>query len=157
MTMRRGGFVWWCMAVTIAVLAAAVFTAARAGQVSQSASPPHCPALVPGSNNSATDYFDLFVWNDLLYVNVAWLENAPSHGRQLTTVGCSVAELTAENRLNVEDTPWPDRTATFLSSGSPVFVLRGFNHRSRVAVHDGLDWKVYSPMNLHTGLPRPCS
>jgi hypothetical protein len=111
---------------------------------------------IPGSSNSLTDYYDMFVWNDLRYVRRSWLNAAPPLGKQLTTVGCSIAELTDENRRSVVDTPWPDRAATYLPSGSLVYVIRGFNHRCRIAIHDGPDWKIYSPIDIHTGSPLPC-
>ena len=121
------------------------------------AAPYECPPLVSRDTEYALmDYFDVLIWNGVGYISKEdiGVDAPPPHGKQLTTVGCSIAELTADNDLTVQTYPWPDRTAMFLRSGSPVFAIDGVDPKCRVVVHDR-SWKTYAEQDAETGKPTP--
>ena len=63
------------------------------------------------------------------------------------TIDCSIAELTAPNRLGVElGVSWPDRTATFLPSGTPVYRVDQRKSTCQLAVRVDGQAKVHVPM-----------
>jgi hypothetical protein len=76
-------------------------------------------------------------------------------GTQLTTVGCSITELTWKTGKRVAPGPWPDRTATGLPSGTAVVTARGMGTECRLAVPvDGVT-NIYVALDQQTGEPRP--
>ena len=93
-----------------------------------------CPPLRPGTNNAAADYQDMLVWHGATYVVDHDASDQVGIGTQVTTVGCSIAELTRTNHQLVGPLPWPDRTATFLPSGTPVFSVQGVRTACELAV-----------------------
>lgn len=111
-----------------------------------------CPALIPGTSNATVDYADAFRWDSHLYVVSDTLNSDPTYralGPQVTTITCSIRELTADNGNQVQDGPWPDGTATFLPTGTPVLTVQGVEPRCELAVrttdrdHDTAALKIF--------------
>ncbi|WP_375431590.1 hypothetical protein [uncultured Friedmanniella sp.] len=101
--------------------------------------PSVCPALRPGTSNATADYVETFRWNDQTYItsnNLAEPRKAGKLGRPVTTVTCSIAELTADNGNLVENGPWPNGTATFLPTGTQVYAIQGVPTRCELGVRD---------------------
>jgi hypothetical protein len=151
------------VSAAVVALAVIVFLVVRAVQEPEDALSYRCPALTGSTTTGGSYHIDLFVWNDVDYTRYEVFTRSPIPtpppriGKQLTTVGCNLSVLTHEYIFDVEGGRWPDRTATFLRTGSPVYVIQGFNHACRIAVHDGPDWKIYMARDLDTFHPRPCS
>jgi len=92
-----------------------------------------CPPLLKGTTNAAADYADILLWRGTTYGGADQLVEPSRLGAQVTTVDCSIAELTSVNHNLVGSLPWPDRTATFLPSGAPVFAIRAVDSGCRVS------------------------
>lgn len=103
-----------------------------------------CPPLRPGTNDAAADYADIFIWNGATYRVDQHAPDDVRIGGQTTTVGCSIAELTRTNHQLVGPLPWPNRTATFLPAGTPVFDIPGARRACELAAVTGKKVTVYT-------------
>lgn len=152
----------WLVSAAVVVLALVVFLVVRAGHEPQDALSYSCPSLTGSTSDEGSHYIDLLVWKDVDYTRYEVFTRSPIRppppriGRQLTTVGCNLPDLTHDYVFDIEDAPLPDRTATMLRTGSPVYVIRGFNHVCRIAVHDFPEWKIYAATDLDAGQLKPC-
>jgi hypothetical protein len=105
-----------------------------------------CPPLQRGAPSSP-DYADAFQWNGVSYWVTRAVVPVTDLGAQVTTIDCSIAELTAPNRLGVElGVPWPDRTSTFLPSGTPVYRIDRQQTTCQLGVRVDGQAKVYAPV-----------
>ena len=105
--------------------------------------------------NGVDDYTDSFLWHGVDYWNLGDSAKPVRLGPVVTTVGCSIAELTENTGNRVAPGPWPDRTATGLASGTAVFAIRGVGSECRLAVPiDGVT-KIYVAIDEHTVEPKP--
>ena len=144
------------VAVTVVVILATYF--ATTTRDPAQAAGYRCPLLTGGTDTA--DYADVFEWDGIDYVRWATDSQAtpPPLGRQLTTVGCSVHVLTAEFQFKLAAGPWPDRSASFLPSGAPVYAIRGVPSRCRIVARDDRGWTTYTAMELDQAFhPLPCS
>ena len=146
---RRFVLVGLAIAV-VAVAAIAHWTGSRPRTVAAGG----CPA-VHGGSNGQDDYADSFRWNGVEYWNLGDSAKSVHLGTQLTTVGCSITELTARTGKRIAPGPWPDRTATGLPSGTAVFTVRGMGTECRLAVPVGGVTKVYVAVDQETGERKP--
>jgi len=118
-----------------------------------------CPAVLPGTSNAAADYAELLRWNDQTYItsnNLDVLQRGPGKlGPKVTTITCSIAELTAANRNLVADGPWPNGTATFLPAGTAVFAIQGIDTRCQLGVRDATRDQDDNPAKIFTAVHEP--
>jgi hypothetical protein len=105
-----------------------------------------CPALVRGSN-AVDDYADAFFWGGASYQLVPnRVLSVPRLGPQITTVDCNINELTAAQDVRVDPAAdWPDRTATGLPSGTPVYLIDQVAPTCQLAVKVEGQVEVYAP------------
>lgn len=138
--LTAAGLVVAAVATVVLVVNPTVF---RGGDVTAvpaaGGTPAVCPALRPGTDNAAADYADAFYWDGRTYLSGDMFSIGPKHyepGTQVATVTCSIRDLTAVNRNLVADLPWPDGTATYLATGTPVFAVDGTTTSCALAVKD---------------------
>jgi hypothetical protein len=106
-----------------------------------------CPPLQRDAPSSP-DYADAFQWKGVSYWVTRAVVPARNLGAEVTTIDCSIAELTAPNGLGVElGVSWPDRTSTFLPSGTPVYRIDRQQATCLLAVRIDGQAKVYAPVN----------
>lgn len=148
---RATGLIWLAVAlvVILGVGGAVVWWAVHPRWTDNGYSLTHkCPPLLRGTSDANVDYADAFHWNGVSY----WLVpravvSLNNLGAQVTTIDCSIPELTAPNGFRVERDPWPDRTATFLPSGTPVFRIDHVKPTCQLAAKVEGQFKVYSPVD----------
>lgn len=122
---------------TFAVLGMIAVTAVGIGACARNPEPivvkPGCPAVIPGTRNVVQDFVDLVVWRSRTYVAVGNLAKRPRLALprnirldyKITTVRCSLAEPASTNGLAVvAPGQWPDRVATSLPVGTPIYAAR---------------------------------
>ena len=153
----------WLVAAAVIALAVVVMLVVRSGQQPDGVASYRCPSFTGSTTTGGGDYLDGFVWNGVEYLrhevffSRSWNPvPRPRIGKQLTTVGCNLSERTYGFVFDIEGGRWPDRTATLMRTGSPVYVIRGFNHTCRITVHDGGEWKTYAAWDFDSGLRKPC-
>lgn len=107
-----------------------------------------CPPLLRGFPSGVDDYVDAFQWSGLTYVVIPHRVVAMNAlGPQVTTIDCSVDELRARTHQRVEPgAPWPDRTSTYIPSGTAVYRLDQVPQTCQLAVRVDGRVKVYQPM-----------
>ena len=90
---------------------------------------------------------DAFWWSGVSYVWTRRYVPLSRVGPEVTTIDCSVAELTAPNHLQVEAGPWPDRTSTFLPSGTPIYRIAAVRPTCQLAVRVDDRVQMYEPVD----------
>ena len=143
------GLIWLAVAlvVIVGVTGAVVWWAVHPRWTDDGYALTHrCPPLVIGTRDARDDYADAFTWGGVSYWRVAdRVVSKQALGPQATTIDCSIPELTASNGFQVDRGPWPDRTATGMASGTPVYRIDDVKPTCQLAVKvDGL-FRVYSP------------
>ena len=152
----------WLVAAAVIALAVVVMLFVRSGQQPDGVASYRCPSFTGSLTSGGSDYVNGFVWNGVEYQRHEVFTRSmnplppPRIGQQLTTVGCNLSERTYGFVFDIEGGPWPDRTATTMRTGSPVYVIRGFNHTCRIAVHDDGEWKTFAAWDFDSGQLNPC-
>ena len=111
---------------------------------------PGCPAVVPGSSSALDDYADLFVWQGRSYVSADGVPPEPGAvspvpdplrpGGQVTAIGCSLTDQASTGGQHIAPGPWPDGTATGLTTGTAVHAVRGVDPGCVLAVARATGW-----------------
>lgn len=113
-----------------------------------------CPPVIK-DRNVAVDYVDLVIWSGLQYMSFAEPTSEPTLGEPVTTVGCSVVEITEGGRWHVGPMPWPDRTATFLPSGTQLYAVQGVEPGCQLAAERDGRVVVYTALDPDARIARP--
>lgn len=102
-----------------------------------------CPtaSATPGAA-VAIDWVPLVVWNghDYSWWNVG--PTAPRLGAEVTTIACTIGNISDKAGAGVPR-PWPDRTATLLPVGTPVYAVQGYSTSCALASREGTVVTLY--------------
>lgn len=96
----------------------------------------------------------MVVWQGRDYVSLGTesVVTLTDLGAPVTTVACSFAELGSSRIVG----PWPDRTATGLTSGDPLYAVPSISTRCQLAaVVDG-EVRIYTAVDFDAGLEPVC-
>lgn len=115
-----------------------------------------CPRVLPGTSNANEDFFDEFVWQARIYVEVGSASPprrglpAPLRlGQRVTTVTCGLNDPPmAGVGKRLEPLPWPDGTATGLPTGTPIYAVQTVAPSCLLAVEQARKVTPYVAVDL---------
>jgi hypothetical protein len=117
-----------------------------------------CPAgrLLPDGAGIAIDYVDFLRFDGRFYNADPWRGKVPGLGPVITHVRCS---LIAEEDQRHAEPPLIDGTASYLPAGAPVYEVRGYPPRCRLAayLHGRLQAYLAQTTVHHQSAALPCA
>jgi hypothetical protein len=149
----------WAVSAAVIAALAGCGSQARVGAGDPTPTHPACPqgSAYPPGTAAAVDYIDSIVHDSVSYEYLPGVHvTAAQVGSVVTRIQCSMATYPD---THAPPSHWADDTAAALSAGTPVYAVKGFSPRCRLAVNVAGHPRAYVAMNAtkHGPVPRACA
>jgi hypothetical protein len=149
----------WAVSAAVIAALAGCGSQVQAGPGDPPPTHPACPegSAYPAGTASAVDYIDRIVHGSVSYEYLPSVHvTAAQIGSVVTRIRCSMATYPD---THAPPSRWADDTAAALSAGTPVYAVKGFSPRCRLAAYVDGHPRTYVAMNAakRGPVPRACA
>jgi uncharacterized protein YceK len=149
----------WAVSAAVLAALAGCGSQVQAGAGDPTPTHPACPegSAYPAGTMAAVDYTDSILHDSVNYAYLPAVHvTAAQIGSVVTRIQCSMATYPG---THAPPSHWADDTATGLSAGTPLYAVKGFSPRCRLAAYVDGHPRTYVAMNAakRGPVPRACA